>query len=583
MNIFAMTLQVRNKAVTGMRNLRKETEDTGKAGKAAFGGMGKAIKATRSNAQSLLGTMVSLKTIIIATFAYRMIQRFGKFLDSLSENTNKQVTAVTALNEGLASFNNFTKESRDALVAQAGALQETHAVADDLIITNQALLATYDMEAKKIQEVTPLVLEFARAKQLDLKTAFDLVGKASVGYTGTLSIYGIILDSTLSKEEKYATFLKLLVQYKGTASAYAETYAGKIDRLKAAYGDMKEPMGSIIQDIFLQSGALDSLSGIISTVKAWMEKWKPTIVSLGKDSLTKLIEKIKETHEGLVEIATNNVTLAFFITLKSAASIATSGVGIFWATMKTGAAEMSDRLVTTLLRLQALYHWIEGNKELSVDLFLESVSHQKGIAKRSEDRFGELTRKINENNKDIIDSFKDVAKAWKEVWDDPEGKSIFDEWLKQMNAQNDALTANTKNREDNTRNRERGNDVIARTIELTRQEAQQYALATRLEQEQVKYMMDKLGGMSYEEVGGLSDVEKKLISRFKILQKIGEDVFGEYSSFQTGIPSEHLKDEKTLIQIDLSDEAKKLVRTSILNRQVQKDLRKQKASLAAAG
>ena len=140
-NVFAMALKMRNHAVTQTRNLGKEVEKTGNKARTMGTQFGMAVKSTRSSLGGLMGSFISLKAIIIATFVYRGIQRFGKFIGSLTEKLNKQVDAVMRLGQNLAGFGNYSKKTLADLEAFSAALQKQTAMGDELIMENMALIA----------------------------------------------------------------------------------------------------------------------------------------------------------------------------------------------------------------------------------------------------------------------------------------------------------------------------------------------------------------------------------------------------------------------------------------------------------
>lgn len=580
-NIFAMTLAVRNKAVTGIRNLKGELKSTGKAGTSAFANIGKSIKATRSSGVSLAGTLVSLRTLIIAAFAVKIIAKFGRMLKDVAENYNEQITAVTAMNEGLASFGNYTKESSQALQDQASALQKSMSIADNLTLANMGLLGTYGMEADEIKKAMPLVIQFAKAKQVDLKTATDLVGKAFVGYTGTLSRYGIILDKNMTKEQKYAELLKRLSVLSGTAEAHAQTYGGQMDLLAAVYSDMKEPMGNIIQSILINSGVFKDLIGWIEKNREKFIKWGAVIVEIGSKKLKGFVEWVSKTIKSVKDFSSENRVFVWFITFKKFVDITGTALGFFWRHFKRGVTSITNLLVIPLLRLQQLYHWLKGNKEMAKALGEEANKAWEDALTAGKEMWEETKKDAKSSFDSIKEDFSSLMEVWDEASKDPKGKGLFEESMGSFEELRQKLGPLKDAFDDLTKNREKHNDVIRRTIELTKQEAQQFALSTKLEQEQIKFMIDKLSIMTAMDVGGLSSVEKALIAKNKTLQKVGQDVMSEYAAQETGIWAESLTDKKTLVQIDLSEDAKKLVRSRLLDREQEKmDVRRR---MAAAG
>jgi hypothetical protein len=78
----------------------------------------------------------------------------------------------------------------------------------------------------------------------DLSSMALLVGKAYNGQTGELSRYGIVLDETLSKEEKFAGLNQYVADNFADASDRTETLAGQMDVLKNSMFNVAEEMGA---------------------------------------------------------------------------------------------------------------------------------------------------------------------------------------------------------------------------------------------------------------------------------------------------------------------------------------------------
>ena len=575
-SIFAYILDVRNKSVTGLKNLKSEFRDTERVGQSAFSNIGKSIKATRSNMTSLLGTVTSLKSIIILTFAYRAIQRFGKFIKSLTDAYDVQERSIRLLNEGLASSGQYTSNLSSEMQELASTLQKSHAISDNLTISQMALLSTYEMEAKQIREVIPLIIDLAAAKQMDLKTATDLVGKAYVGYTGTLSRYGIILDSTLTNEEKFIQLKKQLAQYTGTAEALAKTYAGQVAKLGFAYSDMKEPIGKSIEDMIVQAGILESINKSVESSVGWFNKWKPIITETGEAALRASKEGFGYLAYFLSKIATSDIVMVIF---KSLGGLLKGFLGlgkVFFNYIEGGIKNISGMIVLLDIALKETAADLAGDEESRMAFTKQWYEEAERLGIESEAR----RQKAFENDKKYLDgnleTWNDIAEAMKSGLD-IEGPNVYKEWVEELEVLNEELRKLGTQEEDNTRNREKSNDEIERTIELTRTQAQQYALATDLEQEQIKFLMDKLGTMPFKDVGNLTELEKKMISRFSMLQEAGSEVLSMFAAYETGVESEFLKKDESKIIIELTEDAKKLIKASIIDRQVERDRRRRAA------
>ena len=83
---------------------------------------------------------------------------------------------------------------------QASALQKVGVIGDEVTLSGQATLLTFEGMSKEIvQKLTPGLLDMAaqtkgaKATQEDLMNIANLVGRSFTGYTGTLSRYGIVM------------------------------------------------------------------------------------------------------------------------------------------------------------------------------------------------------------------------------------------------------------------------------------------------------------------------------------------------------------------------------------------------------
>lgn len=123
----------------------------------------------------------------------------------------------------------------------------------DIITYGRNLGITSD----KLEEATTAAAGLAAKYKLDLQSAMQLIGRAANGNTGMLSRYGIVLDDTLSKEEKFNQLLKIGTDNFSLAEAKANTLTGKYTQLENAYGDLKEAVGKVITESLGLNSAMD--------------------------------------------------------------------------------------------------------------------------------------------------------------------------------------------------------------------------------------------------------------------------------------------------------------------------------------
>jgi hypothetical protein len=525
-NVLAMVLRMRNTATTTVRNLKNETKAAGVEATTMGTKFGKSIKATRTSTAGLAGSLVSLKAIIIATFAVRALQKFTGFVGGLTDAYDDQTEAVLLLGEALAGSQQFSQENLNNLVNYSSALQESTANADDLIIKQMALLATYKLQADEIKELTPLIIDFAKAKQINLKTAFDLVGKASVGYTGTLSRYGIILESTLSAEEKFAQFKLILAEYSGTAAAAADTYRGEVERLKLAYSDMKEPMGESIAMGIEESGVLVTLNSLIAENAGWWEKWG---IVVGED-VSNQVGKLNTALGVLKDFFTSPLMLQWGITFINTIDNIQIVFRQLGLRITAGLKEASIAMEGLVIMGSQVWAILRGNKSdykmyaQAADVWRDTwIDRISDVDKEYTDMWEELDRRGTANQEQIAAIWEEGGvEKWKAAQE-----MRRKELQKTSDAEQFLIDIQKKNRKEY-------NDAVKETIKLTQSMAQQFATASRLEQEQTKFLIEKIKSMEPEDIENLTDQEKKLIGKQGILKKIMEGLFTEYTKDKIG-------------------------------------------------
>ena len=117
-------------------------------------------------------------------------------------------------------------------------------VADEQLRPAFQRLAVSTKDVNEAQKLLNLSLDIAKGRGLDLETVANALGRAQDGNTTALGRLGLGLSkaelSTLSFTQVQQ---KLSDLYGGAAAANAETFQGKIDRLKVGFDEAKEALG----------------------------------------------------------------------------------------------------------------------------------------------------------------------------------------------------------------------------------------------------------------------------------------------------------------------------------------------------
>lgn len=144
------------------------------------------------------------------------------------------------------------------LKAAAGATDQQIAATEKFISTMQLATGVADTDlrnamgrltlstndVKKSQELLTLALDISKARGLSLETVSNALGKAYDGQTTSLGKLGIGLSSAELKGKSFNEVQGRLNElFSGAAAKNAETYQGRIDRLKQAFEETKETIG----------------------------------------------------------------------------------------------------------------------------------------------------------------------------------------------------------------------------------------------------------------------------------------------------------------------------------------------------
>lgn len=218
--------------------------------KEALGRLKSALGSIESHSKKSTTSLIKQWTQFTAsiTAAYLAVRGFIRLVDTAIENAKRQEDAVNRLNVALQNQGSYTVEVSTQYQEMAKDMQRSTRFSDEAIMeTQQQLVAIGNVAPHEMERVTNAVLDFATATGRDANQAVLTVAKAMAGYTGELSRYGIILDQTLSTEEKREAALKFMEKrFGGSAQADVNNYAGATKQLSNAWGDLLEELGLMV-------------------------------------------------------------------------------------------------------------------------------------------------------------------------------------------------------------------------------------------------------------------------------------------------------------------------------------------------
>jgi hypothetical protein len=159
------------------------------------------------------------------------------------EDEQAQLRLAAALRSATGATEGQIKATEDFILQTSLAT----GVADDQLRPAMQRLAVSTKDTEEAQRLLSLALDISKGRGLELETVANALGRAQDGNTAALGRLGLGLSkaelSTLSFTEIQT---KLSDLYGGAAATNAETFQGKIDRLKVGFDEAKESLGTAL-------------------------------------------------------------------------------------------------------------------------------------------------------------------------------------------------------------------------------------------------------------------------------------------------------------------------------------------------
>lgn len=230
-----------NRAQRSTRGFGKDMERAGRGAVVAsvgFRGLGRSVAFASAAFIGGAGITAAIRSTIAAA--------------ADSERVGAQLTNVLD-KQGLA-----TKRNKAAIEARTQALSQMSGFDDELATQTFANLLRVTNDVDKALRDNALAADIARARNIDLQSAAQLVTKAELGQAGALRRVGIAARTGASSVE----LLDLLQRkFAGSAEAYGNTAAGAQDRFRVALENTQEAIGQAL---------LPSLTRLLNRATAWL-------------------------------------------------------------------------------------------------------------------------------------------------------------------------------------------------------------------------------------------------------------------------------------------------------------------------
>ena len=221
------------------------------------------------------------------------------------EDEAAQLRLANALRTATGATDEQIKATEDMILKTSLAT----GVADDKLRPAMQRLAVSTKDTGEAQRLLSLALDISKGKGIELETVANALGRAQDGNTTALGRLGLGLSkaelSTLSFTEVQTRLSDL---YGGAAAANAETFQGKIDRLKVGFDEAKESLGvALLPQVekfitFLNDTGIPALNGFIAGLTG------DAGLSAGLQETQRSAESFGKTIAGIVGIISGFIT-----------------------------------------------------------------------------------------------------------------------------------------------------------------------------------------------------------------------------------------------------------------------------------
>ena len=178
-------------------------------------------------------------------------------------------------------------------------------ITDDLLRPSLERLVRATGDVTAAQNLQTLAIDVAAGSGKSLEAVSNAIGKAYEGNTTALGKLGVGLSSAELKTMTFDQVTQALSEtFGGQASAQAETFAGKMDRLKVAFDEGKETVGSFVLDAItpMITYFTDNVVPVIQNVAAELgENLKPTFEDISVFFTETFIPALKKMWDFLNE------------------------------------------------------------------------------------------------------------------------------------------------------------------------------------------------------------------------------------------------------------------------------------------
>lgn len=204
-----------------------------------------ALSNLKNSFNKLQSSIFSVRGAIISLGAAFSAVKIYDFVKQSEQAFQAQQKADASLRQAMVSMGRYSDVSYKSMLNLAGSLQNLTGYEDDNIETGMKFLMTYrDISDDVMPEVVATMTDLAALMGGDMREAANMLGRASMGMTGSLRRVGITVDDNVYKSQGFIGVLKQIQsQVAGQAAVFRSTQMGGLQAFSNALGDLREEIG----------------------------------------------------------------------------------------------------------------------------------------------------------------------------------------------------------------------------------------------------------------------------------------------------------------------------------------------------
>lgn len=399
----------------------------------------KAPPALDPNKNNILGSSFdSLGRKIAAVFAVDAVIRFG--IEAVKAFEESEKAAIRLGNA--VSVSGGLQSDFQGLLGQAKELQSISIFSDETIANAQTAALQFGLTKEEVEQLIPIVVDFASATGQDLGNALNDVLQGVNGMGRGLKQFGITVDDTGNRESRLKDITEQLTRtYQGQAEVIGNTASGAAAKYNNALNEQQEIIGSKLSPLLqslkenlleVASGATDAAllisdsfsvigdavsftvdpGGFIKTKAAEDAAKVRELMLQASQDVKNFVDTAKKEFQSLSDSQLSIKLEVLQSTLREALN---SFDGLSEAQKKTA----NENIISYRTQIAAIFSLIAARKSgnVEVDREAEALSKLKDIASLTDDELRTLLvtlKQFNDNkSKDAVDQIEKELEARK--------------------------------------------------------------------------------------------------------------------------------------------------------------------------